>query len=321
MSDSLFHPPAQSPRWITGGQFDDVDAQAAQLLGYGQEYQQLGRGRFRGTFASYFLNPEVGLHFERANVAIAYTGRSPADQYSLCVLSDDSPEATINGAVFSPRDVLVWPPGHEFDGISPAGLGFCVVALGQHAESLPLRPAQAGRPLRDPTTARRIWSVLCEGIEQFRSHPHALEHAAAVHSFVGALAERLAPLLPAANESGLDGMRGLTHRLHQFRRARDAMHEGLGQGINISSLCTSLGVSRRSLERMFLATLGMSPAQYIRMLQFNRIRKDLLSPQRRNDSIGTIAARWGVWHWSRFSRDYLRTFGELPSTTRLAQNG
>jgi AraC family ethanolamine operon transcriptional activator len=31
--------------------------------------------------------------------------------------------------------------------------------------------------------------------------------------------------------------------------------------------------------------------------------------------IGDVAARWGFWHFSQFSADYRRMFGELPSET------
>jgi AraC family ethanolamine operon transcriptional activator len=34
-------------------------------------------------------------------------------------------------------------------------------------------------------------------------------------------------------------------------------------------------------------------------------------------SIGVIAARHGIWHWSRFSLYYRVLFGELPSQTRV----
>jgi AraC family ethanolamine operon transcriptional activator len=38
-------------------------------------------------------------------------------------------------------------------------------------------------------------------------------------------------------------------------------------------------------------------------------------------SIGVIAARHGIWHWSRFSLYYRVLFGELPSQTRVRREG
>jgi AraC family transcriptional regulator, ethanolamine operon transcriptional activator len=42
----------------------------------------------------------------------------------------------------------------------------------------------------------------------------------------------------------------------------------------------------------------------------------LLSGASADTSIGVIAARYGIWHWSRFSHAYRQLFGELPSQTR-----
>jgi AraC family ethanolamine operon transcriptional activator len=102
-----------------------------------------------------------------------------------------------------------------------------------------------------------------------------------------------------------------------FRRARDYIHGGLADGISIVALCAAVGVSRRALELVFRSVLGTGPGHYVRTLQLNQVRRDLLSNPDGETSIGAIAARRGIWHWSRFSRDYRLMFGELPSQTRL----
>ena len=95
--------------------------------------------------------------------------------------------------------------------------------------------------------------------------------------------------------------------------------QALADGISVVSLCKDLGLSRRSLESVFRSVIGMGPGSYVRTLQLNHIRRDLLSEAFAPLSIGMIAARRGVWHWSRFSHHYRLLFGELPSQTRLRQ--
>jgi AraC family ethanolamine operon transcriptional activator len=101
-----------------------------------------------------------------------------------------------------------------------------------------------------------------------------------------------------------------------FRRARDYIHDGVADGISIVALCEAIGVSRRALELVFRSVLGTGPGHYVRTLQLNEVRRDLLSNPESEVSIGAIAAQHGIWHWSRFSRDYRSMFGELPSQTR-----
>jgi AraC family ethanolamine operon transcriptional activator len=52
------------------------------------------------------------------------------------------------------------------------------------------------------------------------------------------------------------------------------------------------------------------------MQHIRAFRRDLMSSANAELSIGILAARHGMWHWSRFSQYYSLLFGELPSETR-----
>ena len=86
---------------------------------------------------------------------------------------------------------------------------------------------------------------------------------------------------------------------------------------SIAELCRHVGVSRRTLQGCFQDALGLTPLQYLRMLRLNAVRRELraLAAARQPVSIGDVAARWGFWHWSRFTENYRQLFGELPSHT------
>jgi AraC family transcriptional regulator, ethanolamine operon transcriptional activator len=109
---------------------------------------------------------------------------------------------------------------------------------------------------------------------------------------------------------------GGSRRLQIFRRAREYIQHELSEGISVTDVCRIVGVSRRCLEGVFRAVVGVGPAHYVRALQLNRIRRELLAPHSATLSIGAIAARHGLWHWSRFATFYRELFGELPSQTR-----
>ena len=84
----------------------------------------------------------------------------------------------------------------------------------------------------------------------------------------------------------------------------------------MQELCSLVGAGRRSLENIFVETLGVSPYQYVRMIRLNLIRKELLAEENQRVPIGDIAAKYGIWHLSRFAHDYKRVFGHLPSQER-----
>lgn len=52
-------------------------------------------------------------------------------------------------------------------------------------------------------------------------------------------------------------------------------------------------------------------------MRLNGARRDLLA----GSTTGDAVAKWGFWHWSRFSHDYRALFGERPSDTLRRTGG
>ncbi len=100
-----------------------------------------------------------------------------------------------------------------------------------------------------------------------------------------------------------------------IRAAQDYIHSRIQSDIDILSLSKELKISRRQLEYAFRSTVDVSPARYIAAIRLNAIRRAL--QDRRNDhtTVTDVALRFGVEHLGRFSQDYRRLFGELPSQT------
>ncbi len=61
--------------------------------------------------------------------------------------------------------------------------------------------------------------------------------------------------------------------------------------------------------------MGISPAQYIRVIKLNHIRRILKASNPETTLIQDIAYDWGFWHQSNFIHNYKMMFGELPSQT------
>jgi len=103
------------------------------------------------------------------------------------------------------------------------------------------------------------------------------------------------------------------------RRAREHVHERADEPPRIVDLCRELRVSRRWLQWSFNEVMGIGPWAYLQLMRLNGARRMLLraTPQTK---VGDAIEAYGFWHMSRFSRDYRRHFGELPSQTlRRAQ--
>jgi AraC-like DNA-binding protein/tetratricopeptide (TPR) repeat protein len=103
------------------------------------------------------------------------------------------------------------------------------------------------------------------------------------------------------------------------RRALDAMHAATDRDWRARDLGAVAGVSGRTLQRQFRAFLGRSPQDALRDIRFDAARRALLhaGPDTR---ILDVALRFGFQHLGRFSVEYRRRYGEMPSQTLKRQS-
>ncbi|MGA8890059.1 MAG: helix-turn-helix transcriptional regulator, partial [Anaeromyxobacteraceae bacterium] len=106
-------------------------------------------------------------------------------------------------------------------------------------------------------------------------------------------------------------------RLSFARRAEDMIRDSLADDLRIAQCAPRLGTTLRTLELGFQDLYGVSLRAYRHALRLNAARCDLLRAEG-EESVGTVAVRWGLLHLGRFAIDYRRMFGESPSETRLA---
>lgn len=92
-----------------------------------------------------------------------------------------------------------------------------------------------------------------------------------------------------------------------------AMDRHIEGKVPIEELAASVGLSRRHLERMFLAELELSPALVYRRLRLERAKQLLLET---DASMIEIALDVGFENASNFSRAFSQLFGQTPSRLR-----
>lgn len=107
----------------------------------------------------------------------------------------------------------------------------------------------------------------------------------------------------------------------QFSRSRviartiSLIEASEGQPLFIEDLCRATQVSERTLRGIFHEFFGIGPMRLIKLRQLQEIRAALLRADPQRDSVTRIAARFGIWDFSLFARNYKALFGESPSRT------
>ena len=88
-----------------------------------------------------------------------------------------------------------------------------------------------------------------------------------------------------------------------------------GQPLFIEDLCKATQVSERTLRNIFHEFFGVGPMRLLKVRQLREIRAALLRADPQRDTVTRIAARFGIWDFSLFARNYKALFGESPSRT------
>ena len=112
-----------------------------------------------------------------------------------------------------------------------------------------------------------------------------------------------------------DPTKKMADRLSIARKAEAYIRRNLRKSLSIHELCHVLGTAERTLHLGFKERFGVSPKAYHQIMRLNGVRYELLS----GDPCKTVtdtAFDWGYKHLGRFSKQYSRMFGELPSETR-----
>ena len=121
--------------------------------------------------------------------------------------------------------------------------------------------------------------------------------------------------MAAAKEAETTPATGGAAENHHLRRAEDYIHSHLRETFSLLDLIEAAGTSPSTLLRTFNAHHGVSPMQYVKRLRLKAVRRSLLAADPQNVTVGRVASEFGFRQLGRFSAEYRRVFGELPSVT------
>lgn len=198
------------------------------------------------------------------------------------------------------------------DDVELLALGVTVSKVEQYLGRPPMRSLSfdvANTPRTPPIALTNFVSYIGD---TFDSSPDIVEHPLVEAALVDSvLALALASFtLGDADDSLTSGtMSGA------LKRATAFMAENLESPITTIEIAEAARMSPRGLQALFQRELWTTPMAYLRHLRLAAARTDLLAADPATADVGSIAARWGFAHLSRFATTYRSEFGENPSAT------
>lgn len=296
------------------------------IAGWNIDCLQLSAGVLDGEAIDLHL-PSIQLLFEAfRNVSTSHCGTAPGEAVVFGVACSMEGDGLFNSRRWADGITAFDSRQELFSVVPPVDLITLVVdrrVLVEHArvtEHVDLERWLTTGPIvvNDADLARRVAGRLLEVRAACKEGSLRAEGTCAQGRLTEEILELLCPLVVHRLRSPPAPRRELAH-VELVRRARDCVHERADEPPRIVDLCRELRVSRRWLQWSFNEVMGIGPCAYLQLMRLNGARRMLLRATP-DTKVGDAVEAYGFWHLSRFSRDYRRHFGELPSQTlRRAQ--
>ena len=287
------------------------------------EVVQLCPGQMTGVLAHCELK-KSSIHLNKLSLPARGRGALSPNRWTFVVFPEGT-QGRFNSVPLSSDVLLAYPPGAEFQGTIASGfhdwvftvdldeLSQSYSALFQNEMRIQCRGFQLLRPA--PKATRALRTLASRTLAQSRHSQRLLEDAKARLHVHDRLLELLAASIHSSSRDLDRTHRARMSRWQVVRKAEDFMREYAHQSISLTSLCMATNTSERSLRRAFHEVIGVSPMSYLTAIRMKRARAELEHAPQKADTVASVAIRWEFAHLGRFSRDYHRFFGELPSET------
>lgn len=301
----------------------DADDHAHNLTAWEQRYDQMTPGQFHGELAELQM-PHMQVFLEKTSQAV---------HQSCCVWPDafwfglqdhtDSGHAhgRINGRLGDANTIMIRPGNCEFELLTPAdytiyGIVIQRNALLSAADQMGCRINWAQLASAEVLHVTKPEKIACL---QTLAYLLSEDEMSSEHKPAASLAlpqqAVMTAMLSLLDTSEVDSAvsNSFMRRQRIVAQARDYVLAHRDQAVTVPELCERLYVSRRTLQYCFEEVLGVSPIQYLRTIRLNGARRYLREDFSGYRTVQDVAADWGFWHFSQFSSDYRKLFGQSPS--------
>lgn len=310
------------PSWHACVRSSDVDVHASAQPQWSLNYDQLSPGRFDGQIELVQL-PGLRMIREGANCKVRQRGQIGRGHYGLAMVLEQDGEAIFNGQRLSTESIMIGR-GEELDLLTPAHSELIGVVV-EHELLAALWQSMYQKPLSawieeqivvqaSTASARHLDKMHRRILGLLSSSPELLNDPVALIQLRDAILIEWIEAIPSQVDTS--ELRRVEARKKVVDRACECMLAHSDQPLSTLDVCSRIGTSPRKLDYCFNDVLGISPKRYLRLVRLNGVRRDLKNrAHEARVKVQDVAARWGFWHLSEFSRDYSAQFGELPSQT------
>lgn len=298
--------------------FDDFDAMAASALEWNQEYEQIGRGQFRGGLTQLVLE-QMQLGRVGWSPGILQKGAAPKDSWVFGVPLKAEGSLHVRRRPVQNGELLV-ATSHDDIGFAATGPTDMMVVVLPNALIRRWMHARRGAYGIDPDLPPRHWTVTADEmaqrssmlsilLEELINQSEADVTRGLITRIEARISDAILDLIPSA-----ELVESLHSRARIARAVLQLLHDRRDNPPSVTEMCELVDARERTLFLSCIEAFGRPPAQLLLELRLNAVRRALLRPAK-GTSVTAAASQFGFTHFGRFSSMYQRRFDELPSAT------
>jgi len=299
----------------------DSEHHAACLSDWEQTYNQLEGGRFSGELIDIGFSG-VQVFRESTNRSVFQNGSPKADCVVIGITVGMEGQGLFSGKQFGPADLIMFNGSQGFSLVTPKRFDVLAVTVPrlellqllalEGIDTSALSNSILVKPSSDALNSlkRCLLEILSPGLQSASSLGYSQVQRVYKSALLSTTVNAIRSSHPVDEPS-----RCFRSRSHLVRTIVDWVMSRRDDPPTIYEICLKFNVGRRVLNYSFVEVVGSSPLNFLRSMRLNGARRDLRK-QGRNQSVQEIAGRWGFCHMPRFSTEYRKLFGELPSQTR-----
>ncbi|MEV7239556.1 AraC family transcriptional regulator [Streptomyces sp. NPDC051020] len=284
----------------------------------------LGAQRLPGRFRAFHEGP-VGLYDLAYGAPVRLLAQDLTDFYNVILPQAGGGAVVVNGTALSsplsvagPGDVVSMEWDHRAVNAALAMSRETVdEVLAVRLGDIPQTSLRFREHLLDQANpAVQSWLALARAFRQFILSPLAHRSDLGVRHFERLLVDTLLDA-QAHSWSSAVADRGSTMLPSALRRATAYCAEHVDEAVSVSDIAQAARISVRTLREGFRTHLDTTPLAYLRRVRLDRAHHELtaIAEGQATGSVTDVACRWGFTHLGRFSAEYRRTYGRLPSDT------
>lgn len=303
---------------------DEADEYSEALPAMTIDIVRTGRGDGPNTVSSRVAG---GVTIAHASTQFPMVGRAviPDDTIYVALVTSAPPGTRWCGMDLEDSSLLLYGPGSEHSGVSPAGVEstFATVSIQELEESaehseIDIRVPERGRVVSPSPTpdARMLAEMLRGNGDQLNDGGLSPENDDILWS-IGTMLAGGSGAGPNVRRRMIDS-RSIAFAAVDYVITQELMADVggvVGRRPTIPELCSVVHSSERRLRNAFYDTFGVAPLRFFRLRSMTLARRRLLQAKERDETVPEIAISLGYDHISRFASYYSDVYGESPSAT------